>query len=131
CSFTQEVASPPKDAKSVHVEGWIDFTPDPKTAGSPTIMILFADPSKPGTDTIRDARIRQGATGWTKVAFDASVPEGATQWLVRCGMTGCGTAKFDDVVLTASPKPTEPVVLIRAHGDYWVSEKGSGASDPW
>jgi hypothetical protein len=132
CSFTQEIASTPRDAKSVHVEGWIDFTPDPRTVGAPTIMILFVDPSKPGDGgTVKDARLPRDAKGWTRVAFDAVVPAGATQWLVRCGMTGCGTARFDDVLLTASSKPVEAVTLLKAHGDYFVIESGSAAADPW
>jgi hypothetical protein len=129
-SFTQSIVPTPKHARSVHLEGWVRFDSDGDAAGSPSLMMIFYDPSSSAPAQIHESRLPKGAHGWTRLAVDASVPEDAKTWMVRCGMTGVGTSSFDDVRLTTSESSVEVLRLLRAHGDYRLVQTGA-STDPW
>jgi transglutaminase-like putative cysteine protease len=131
CTLAQEVPKR-KDVTLIRLEGWVDWTPDPAAPGMPVVMITFTDDAEHYDN--RFANWERSAKGWTKVSVDAAAPPDSSRWLVRVGVEGRGTARFDDLVLTAGTgKPgeaSETVTLARVHGDYRLVEKGDGSADP-
>lgn len=133
-SFTQEVGAPPKNARSARLTGWVRFEAAPGEAGVASLMIFFWDPAKQDSSVVREARMRtdapHDANGWTRVELVCAVPPSATNWMVRCGLTGTGTASFDDVELTASDDDVEVVTLGHVSSGYRL-DAGEPGSDPW
>ena len=126
-SLTQSFALS-KELRSIHFEAWCRV--DEKRAGAASVMVWITVPGHAdGGEALQSARISEPGE-WKLLTVDASIPEGATGVLARCGVIGPCSATFDDAKLLISKEQREPAKLAVAHGDYRVQAKGS-AGKPW
>lgn len=128
-SFTQRGSLNPKQ-NLLRLSAWTRV--EKIDSGSAVnLLILFID----GDDQqigIEQTQRLTSAGGWEFLEKEMVVPDGAVEWMVRCGVMGKASACFDDVQLIASKLKGDviPVQLAVHHGDYVVRTAGS-KKDAW
>jgi len=133
-SWTQDIENPPKSATLVHLEGWIRFGESEE--GGPAVaslLILFLDSErKKDIGLFSTPSVTSSCREWKKVEIDVPVPDGAKNWMVRCGVSGRARVLFDDIRLTCSTKEGNwvPALLAEAACSYQVQAAAS-ARKPW
>ncbi len=123
-SFTQTI---PLDAgmRMLHLESFARIVENATTKGSANILIWFSVPSAKDGGELAQSRRLVSEKEWTLLTVDAAVPKGATEALVRMGVTGPCKASFDDARLTASDKEGAVCKLAVASGDYSIKSKAA------
>jgi transglutaminase-like putative cysteine protease len=131
-SWTQIVDPAPKEAKAAKLEGWIRAEATKEgTSASASLLLLFVD-ERDATLGLHHSQRVTATSPWTKVSVEVPVPTGARRWMVRCGLSGNGTAYFDDVRLTAGTSVAEQIqaTLAVGHGQFAMTAEGA-AEEPW
>jgi|GEM_PF-2619461 len=132
-SWTQIIENPPSDATLVRIEGWIRIEKEEEAEGendsAGSLLIFFYDPDQPHTNLgfVETATIETPSQEWEKVEVEATIPTGAKNWIVRCGMRGRAKVFFDDVTLSYSTENGNWTagVLAVAHGYYEVEAEAT------
>lgn len=129
-SLTQSISLTAR-TRSVHFEGWARIE-DPTRTGWASLVIAFDGaklPERAPGSLVKSNRVVAGKH-WQRISIDASVPDGATRLLARCGVIGPCRAAFDHVSLRTSAHPIESGKMAIAIGDYAATSM-SATEEPY
>ncbi len=118
-SLTQEVRGDSKADLAV-LRGWVRVD-ELDEGASASFLLLFMDGEGESLG-MQKSRALTSAGPWTQLELEAVVPEGATRWMLRCGVAGKGRVAFDDVELFGEKAKGDllPSKLVVHTGTYVV-----------
>jgi transglutaminase superfamily protein len=128
-SFTQSVSGP-KGADLAQLSAWVRV--DEMASGSAASLLLLFSDAQGEMISLHRSRSLSQAGEWQQLSLEVQVPDGAVEWMVRCGVLGQGTVAFDDVVLTAENLKGDfyATELAVHHGDYLIRTSAASKA-PW